>query len=96
MPLRERFLAAAVVMCRAVNLVLAKQGGTEIPPILMSAMRFAIGAIMIVPFTRITQVAFASGMVESHQWVSGLTAGWHGWAAVFYSALISSVMPSGR
>ncbi|HZX83540.1 MAG TPA: EamA family transporter [Reyranella sp.] len=220
MPLREKFLAAAVVMCWAINLVLVKQGVVEIPPILMSAMRFAIVALMIVPFTRISrvqlpwlllisftfgtlhfgllfialgmsevgtsavlvqlgapiatalacllfketlglvralglgltvvgvlvlaqgptlpdtlplvllivsatgwavtnlivkamppvdamtltgwsslmcvpQLAFASGMLESHQWASVCAAGWHGWTAVLYSAVISSVIAYG-
>ena len=220
MPLSEKCLAAAVAVCWAGTLVLAKQGVTEIPPILMSAMRFAIVALMIVPFTRITreqlpwlllisftfgtvhfgllfialgmaeagtsavlvqlgapiatvlawlmfkeplglvralglaltvvgvgvlaqgptlpdalplallifsavgwavtnlivkamppvgamtltgwsslmcvpQLTFASGMLESHQWVSVLTAGWHGWSAVIYSAVVSSVIAYG-
>ena len=220
MPLREKLLAAAVVMCWAINLVLVKQGVAEIPPILMSTMRFALVALMIVPFTRITrvqlpwlllisftfgtmhfcllfialgmaevgtsavlvqlgapiatmlaclffreplglvralgliltvvgvlvlaqgptlpdtlplillilsaagwavtnvivkamppvdamtltgwssllcvpQLAFASGLLESRHWASVLTAGWHGWAALFYSAVISSVIAYG-
>ncbi|MCJ8145306.1 EamA family transporter [Ancylobacter sp. A5.8] len=49
----DKLLAIGVVACWAGNLVLVKQGVTEIPPMLMSVMRFALVAALLVPFTRI-------------------------------------------
>lgn len=49
----DKLLAIGVVACWAGNLVLVKQGVTEIPPMLLSVMRFALVAALLVPFTRI-------------------------------------------
>lgn len=49
----DKLLAIGVVACWAGNLVLVKQGVTEIPPLLLSVMRFALVALILVPFTRI-------------------------------------------
>ncbi|WP_029355392.1 EamA family transporter [Bosea sp. 117] len=55
MPLKDKLLAIAVVSAWALNMIIVKQGVAEIPPILMSALRFALVAALVVPFTRITR-----------------------------------------
>ncbi|WP_454684150.1 DMT family transporter [Ancylobacter moscoviensis] len=49
----DRWLAVGVVACWAGTLVLVKQGVAEMPPMLMSVMRFTLVAALVVPFTRI-------------------------------------------
>lgn len=55
MPAKDKLLALAVVVAWALNLIVIKVGLTEIPPIFMSALRFALVAALIIPFTRITR-----------------------------------------
>jgi O-acetylserine/cysteine efflux transporter len=54
MPLKDKLLALAVVVAWALNIVVVKLGIAEIPPIFLSALRFALVAALIIPFTRIT------------------------------------------
>ncbi|MGA0564702.1 DMT family transporter [Ancylobacter sp. VNQ12] len=51
----DRWLAVGVVACWAGTLVLVKQGIGEMPPMLMSMMRFALVAALVVPFTRVSR-----------------------------------------
>lgn len=53
MPLKDKLLALAVVVAWALNIVVVKLGIAEIPPIFLSALRFALVAALIIPFTRI-------------------------------------------
>lgn len=55
MSLKHKLLAVAVVVCWALNMILVKQGLGEIPPMLMSALRFVLVAALVVPFTRLTR-----------------------------------------
>jgi len=55
MPLRDKLLALGVICIWALNMVVIKIGVTEIPPILMSALRFVLVAALVVPFTRLTR-----------------------------------------
>lgn len=55
MPFKDKMLALAVVLAWALNVVIIKVGVTEIPPIFLSALRFALVAALIIPFTRITR-----------------------------------------
>ena len=55
MPLRDILLALAVVCGWALNIIVVKMGVGEIPPVFMSALRFALVAVLVVPFTRITR-----------------------------------------
>lgn len=53
MPLRDKLLALAVVGVWGLNMIVIKLGVDEIPPLLMSAMRFVLVAALVLPFTRI-------------------------------------------
>ena len=55
MPLRDILLALAVVCGWALNIIVVKMGVAEIPPVFMSALRFALVAVLVVPFTRIAR-----------------------------------------
>lgn len=54
MPLSHRLLALVVVAFWSINIIIVRQGVTEMPPLLMCAVRFLMVAALIVPFTRIT------------------------------------------
>ncbi|GLK85831.1 DMT family transporter [Ancylobacter defluvii] len=51
----DKLLAVAVVACWSANLVLVKLGVAEIPPLLMSLLRFILVAALLVPFRRISR-----------------------------------------
>ncbi|MCJ8143229.1 EamA family transporter [Ancylobacter sp. A5.8] len=53
MPFRFKLLALLVVLFWALNVIVIKLGVADIPPILMSALRFTLVAALLVPFTRI-------------------------------------------
>ena len=56
MPLRDFYLVLAVILIWAFNNIMIKLGLDEMPPLLMTTLRFALVAALIVPFTRITRV----------------------------------------
>lgn len=53
MGLRDILLALLVQALWGLNLVVAKMGVTEIPPLFFTAVRFALVAALVVPFARI-------------------------------------------
>lgn len=55
MPLRDKFLALAVICVWALNMIVIKLGVAEIPPVLTTALRFTLVSVLVVPFTRITR-----------------------------------------
>ncbi|MBS7541622.1 DMT family transporter [Ancylobacter oerskovii] len=55
MPFRDKLLALAVVCVWALNMIVIKLGVAEIPPMLMTALRFVMVAALLVPFTRISR-----------------------------------------
>lgn len=55
MPLRDKLLAIAVVCVWSLNMIIIKLGVGEIPPLLMSTLRFILVSAVLVPFTRITR-----------------------------------------
>lgn len=55
MSLKHKLMAVAVVVCWALNMILVKHGLDEIPPMLMSALRFMLVAVLVVPFTRLSR-----------------------------------------
>lgn len=55
MPFRDKLLAFAVICIWAFNMIAIKVGVTEIPPMLMTGLRFVLVALLLVPFTRITR-----------------------------------------
>lgn len=55
MPLRDFYLVLAVILIWAFNNIMIKLGLDEMPPLLMTTLRFALVAVLIVPFTRITR-----------------------------------------
>ncbi|GAB4070998.1 EamA family transporter [Ancylobacter sonchi] len=54
MPFRDKLLALTVVCLWALNMIVIKLGVAEIPPMLMTALRFIMVSALLVPFTRIT------------------------------------------
>ncbi len=57
MPVRHLALALLVVCIWGLNFVMVKIGVTEIPPLMMTALRFVFTAALVVPFTRMTRQA---------------------------------------
>lgn len=57
MPLRHVLMALAVVLIWGFNFVVIKVGVSSIPPLLMTTLRFAFTAALVVPFTRMTRQA---------------------------------------
>jgi O-acetylserine/cysteine efflux transporter len=57
MPVRHLALALMVVCIWGLNFVMVKVGVTEIPPLMMTALRFIFTAALVVPFTRMTRQA---------------------------------------
>ncbi|MFC0336892.1 O-acetylserine/cysteine efflux transporter [Kushneria avicenniae] len=55
MPLRDFYLVLAVILLWAFNNIMIKLGLAEMPPLLMTTLRFMLVALLIVPFTRITR-----------------------------------------
>lgn len=53
MPLRDILLALLVQALWGLNLVVAKVGVTEIPPLAFTTVRFALAAVLVVPFFRV-------------------------------------------
>ncbi|WNL38330.1 EamA family transporter [Halomonas sp. PAMB 3232] len=50
MPLRDLLLGLLVVAIWALNIVVIKVGVAELPPLLMTTLRFALVALLLVPF----------------------------------------------
>ncbi len=55
MPLRHKLLAVLVVCVWALNMIVIKLGVQEIPPLLMTALRFVLVAALVVPFKRVAR-----------------------------------------
>lgn len=55
MPLRDFYLVLIVILVWAFNNIMIKLGLDEMPPLLLTTLRFALVAALIVPFTRITR-----------------------------------------
>lgn len=62
---RDKALALLVATLWAYNVVAVKQGVAELPPLVMTTLRFAIVAILIVPFTRVTLAQLPSLLAMS-------------------------------
>lgn len=58
MALRHFFIVIVVVTIWAFNVVAIKLGVTELPPLLMTLLRFVVVAAVVVPFARITRQQF--------------------------------------
>ncbi|WP_438765774.1 DMT family transporter [Kushneria sp. TE3] len=56
MPLRDTALVLGVILVWAFNTIMIKLGLDEMPPLLITTLRFMLVAALIVPFTRITRV----------------------------------------
>lgn len=56
MPLRDLSLVLGVIVIWAFNTIMIKFGLAEMPPLLLTTLRFMLVAALIVPFTRITRV----------------------------------------
>ncbi|MGO2133687.1 MAG: DMT family transporter [Halomonas sp.] len=50
MPLRDLVLALTVVLIWALNIIVIKVGVAEIPPLMLITLRFALVAVLLVPF----------------------------------------------
>ncbi|WP_428029704.1 DMT family transporter [Ancylobacter sp.] len=53
MPLKHKLLALAVICVWSLNMIVVKQGIAEIPPMLMSVLRFTLAAALLCPVLRI-------------------------------------------
>lgn len=53
MPTRHSIFALAVVCVWALNIIIIKLGVSQLPPIMMCALRFVLVSALIVPFTRV-------------------------------------------
>lgn len=69
----------------AVSQLLIKQG-PKVPPMALAGW---------VALFAIPQVALGSWWFEQDQWAALAEAGWHGWGAVFYTAVMSSIVAYG-
>lgn len=65
MPFRFKLLALTVVALWALNMIVIKLGVMEMPPILISALRFVLVALLVVPFTRITRAQLPGVLLVS-------------------------------
>lgn len=50
MPLRDLALGLAVIIIWALNIIVIKLGVAELPPLLLTTLRFALVALLLVPF----------------------------------------------
>lgn len=55
MPLRDTLLALLVIVIWGFNVIVIKVGVSDMPPLLLTALRFAVVAALVVPFTRVTR-----------------------------------------
>lgn len=53
MPFRHKALALGIICVWAYNMIVIKLGVAEIPPILMTALRFTLVCLVLVPFVRV-------------------------------------------
>ncbi|MCM2972632.1 MULTISPECIES: DMT family transporter [Larsenimonas] len=81
MPFRHTLLAIGVVIVWAFNNIVIKLGVTEVPPLALTALRFLIVAVLVVPFTRLNRqqlkwvalLAFTFGLMHFGLLFIGLT-----------------------
>ncbi|SHF24813.1 O-acetylserine/cysteine efflux transporter [Modicisalibacter ilicicola DSM 19980] len=53
MPFRDLLLGLVVIAIWALNIIVIKLGVADMPPLLLMTLRFALVAVLVVPFTRI-------------------------------------------
>ncbi|MFC0268132.1 DMT family transporter [Kushneria aurantia] len=83
-PLATALLLTSAFFWAVSNLII--KSAPAIPPLTMAGWI----ALFATP-----QVALASLLFESGQWQALQTAGWRGWSAVFYTAVMSSILAYG-
>lgn len=55
MPLKDLLIGLGIIAIWAFNIIVIKLGIEELPPLLVTVLRFMLVAILVVPFTRITR-----------------------------------------
>ncbi len=50
MPLRDLSIGLGVIVIWALNIIVIKVGVTDMPPLLLTTLRFALVALLLVPF----------------------------------------------
>lgn len=55
MPLKDLLIGLGIIAIWAFNIIVIKLGIEELPPLLLTVLRFMLVAVLIVPFTRITR-----------------------------------------
>ncbi|MCW4149654.1 EamA family transporter [Halomonas sp. 18H] len=50
MPLRDLAIGLGVILIWALNIIVIKVGVTEMPPLMLTTLRFALAALLLVPF----------------------------------------------
>lgn len=81
MPLRHILLVLGILATWAFNAVVIKWGVNEMPPLLLTSLRFLIVAVVLVPFTRIKRdqiiflikIAFTFGLMHFSLLFIGMT-----------------------
>lgn len=83
MSLRDLLLGLTVVLLWGFNIVTAKWGVAEVPPLLFTALRFAAVGLLVVPFVRLPRAALRDILLLS------LTFGTGGFGLMFMSFSIA-------
>jgi O-acetylserine/cysteine efflux transporter len=65
MTFRHFLIVLLIVNIWAFNVIAIKIGVTELPPLLMTLLRFVVVAVIIVPFTRINREQFKSVAIQA-------------------------------
>ncbi|MDQ0346337.1 DMT family transporter [Ancylobacter vacuolatus] len=65
MPFTHKLLALAVIGVWALNMIAVKLGIAEIPPMMMSALRFTLVSVLLCPVLRITRDQFLGVLLVS-------------------------------
>ncbi|WP_110667205.1 DMT family transporter [Salinicola halophilus] len=56
MPPKDLAIGLGIIVIWAFNIIVIKLGVADLPPLLVTLLRFALVALLVVPFTRITRV----------------------------------------
>jgi len=65
MTFRHFLVVLLVIIIWAFNVIAIKIGVTELPPLFMTMLRFAVVAVLVVPFTRVNKEQFKSVAIQA-------------------------------
>lgn len=55
MPIKDLLIGLGIIVIWAFNIIVIKLGVEDLPPLLVTLLRFALVAMLVVPFTRVTR-----------------------------------------